>query len=243
MTRYEPVPGIDSRRRCEARRRFPDDRLLSLERDRWECARLGRDASSRHRGRHRTWLSANPAARALRTRRSGVIGFVPRPARTTPYKEPVADLLGIYIARAAMALGHHVVEASAETDVSRGSQELSRFLLGWRVDGVIFDSPSSEDEVQRFLDAGVPIVQLMRPRTGVATATMTVDSSAEFARLSTISSTSATSGSRIWAPGWPTRSIAFAATILSARSRPTASRPKTSMSVLCQTHRSTTGAP
>jgi LacI family transcriptional regulator len=119
----------------------------------------------------------DPAARALRTRRSGIIGFVPRAESSTPHKEPVADLLGIYIARAAMAHGHHVVEASAETTVSRGSEELSRFLLGWRVDGVIFDSPTSEEEVQRFVDIGAPVVQLMRPRTGVATATITVDSS------------------------------------------------------------------
>lgn len=119
----------------------------------------------------------NLAARALRTRRSGIIGFVPRATSATPHKEPVADLLGIFIARAAMAHDHHVVEASAETAISRGSNELSQFLLGWRVDGVIFDSPTSDDEVQRFLDVGVPVVQLMRPRTGVATATITVDSS------------------------------------------------------------------
>lgn len=119
----------------------------------------------------------NPAARALRTRRSNVIGFVPRPESNTPHKEPVADLLGIYIARAAMARGHHVVEASAETSATRGSDERSKFLLGWRVDGIIFDSPSSADEVQRFVDMGVPVIQIMRPRTDVATATITVDSS------------------------------------------------------------------
>jgi DNA-binding LacI/PurR family transcriptional regulator len=119
----------------------------------------------------------DPAARALRTRRSRIIGFVPRIDSATPHKEPVADLLRIYIARAAMAHGHHVVEASAETAVSRRSDELSQFLLGWRVDGVIFDSPASEDEVRRFADLGVPVVQLMRPRTGMHTATITVDSS------------------------------------------------------------------
>lgn len=119
---------------------------------------------------------ADPAARALRSGRSRIIGFVPRAESATPHKEPVADLLGIYIARAAMAHGHHIVEASAETAASRGSDELSRFLLGWRVDGVIFDSPASDAEVQRFLDIGVPVIQLMRPRMGIATVTITVDS-------------------------------------------------------------------
>ena len=119
--------------------------------------------------------SPHPAARALRSRRSRIIGFVPRSARGTPYEQPVSYLLSIHVARAAMRLGYHVVEASAETAASRGSDELLRFLLGWRVDGVIFDCPDSDGEVGRFADNGLPIVQLMRPRFAVPTPSITVD--------------------------------------------------------------------
>lgn len=119
--------------------------------------------------------SPHPVARALRSRRSRIIGFVPRSARGTPYEQPVSYLLSIHVARAAMRRGYHVVEASAETAASRGSDELLRFLLGWRVDGVIFDWPESDGEVGRFVEKGLPIVQLMRPRFAVPTPTITVD--------------------------------------------------------------------
>ena len=74
-----------------------------------------------------------------------------------------------------MRRGYHVVDASAETAAFRTSDELVRFLLGWRVDGVIFDSPESSEEVERFHDRGLPIVQLMRPQLNIPTATITVD--------------------------------------------------------------------
>lgn len=119
--------------------------------------------------------SPHPVARALRSQRSQTIGFIPRPARGTPYEQPVSYLLDIHVARAAMRHGYHVVDASAETPASRTSEELVRLLSSWRVDGVIFDSPESADEVERFVDQGLPIVQLMRPQLTVPTSTITVD--------------------------------------------------------------------
>lgn len=119
--------------------------------------------------------SPHPLAQALRRQRSGVLGFVPRSSRTTPYEHPVPYLLAVQIAQAAMRRGYHVVEASAETTASRASDELARFLLDRRVDGVLFDSPETAAEVRRFTERGLPVVQLIRPQLAVATPAITVD--------------------------------------------------------------------
>lgn len=119
--------------------------------------------------------SPHPLARALRRQRSNVIGFVPRSARRTPYEHPVPFLLGVYIAGASLRRDYHVVEASAESASSRASDELVRFLLDRRVDGVILDSPETAGEVRRFVDHGLPVVQIVRPQPAVATPSIAVD--------------------------------------------------------------------
>ncbi|HEY8291649.1 MAG TPA: LacI family DNA-binding transcriptional regulator [Thermomicrobiales bacterium] len=115
------------------------------------------------------------AAQALRRQRSGVIGFVPRFFRQTPYERPIPYLLSVHIARAAMLRGYHVIEVNAESDRARTGDELITFLLGQRVDGVIFDAPGSVEEVRRFVDRGVPVVQLLRPQPVAEASTITVD--------------------------------------------------------------------
>lgn len=115
------------------------------------------------------------AAQALRRQRSRIIGFVPNLHRGVPFEDPVSCLLSTHLAEAALRRGYHLVEASAESAASRGSDELARFLLGWRVDGVVFDRPKTEGEVRRFVEHGLPVVQLMRPQFGVPTPTVTVD--------------------------------------------------------------------
>jgi LacI family transcriptional regulator len=117
------------------------------------------------------------AAQALRRQRSGVIGFVPRFFRQTPYERPIPYLLSVHIARAAMLRGYHVIEVNAESDQARTGDELIKFLLGQRVDGVIFDAPGSVEEVRRFIDRGVPVVQLLRPQPVAEASTITVDAS------------------------------------------------------------------
>jgi LacI family transcriptional regulator len=115
------------------------------------------------------------AAQSLRRQRSRIIGFVPNLHRGVPFEDPVSYLLSTHLAEAAMRRGYHLVEASAESAASRGSDELARFLLGWRVDGVVFDRPKTEGEVRRFVEHGLPVVQLMRPQFGVPTPTVAVD--------------------------------------------------------------------
>jgi LacI family transcriptional regulator len=82
----------------------------------------------------------------------------------------------MHIANAAMRRGYHVIEASAETARSRESDELVRFLRARGVDGVILDSPETSNEVQRLIDRGLPVVQVIRPRTDVQTPSISVDS-------------------------------------------------------------------
>jgi len=115
------------------------------------------------------------AARALRRQRSGIIGFVPRIFRQTPYERPIPYLLSVHIARAAMLGGYHVIEVNAESSKARAGGALIEFLLGQRVDGVIFDAPDSAAEVRRFVERGVPVVQLLRPHPVAAASTITVD--------------------------------------------------------------------
>jgi LacI family transcriptional regulator len=119
--------------------------------------------------------SPNPIARALRRQRSNVIGFVPRSSRRTPYEHPVPFLLGACVAAACMKRDYHVVEASAESIRSRESDELVRFLLDRHVDGVVLDSPETSAEVRRFVDRGLPVLQLIRPRPEVTTPSIIVD--------------------------------------------------------------------
>jgi DNA-binding LacI/PurR family transcriptional regulator len=117
----------------------------------------------------------NRAAQALRRRRSGTIGFVPRVARRSHFDDPVAPVLSIELARAATRRGYHLIEASAETAATRESTVLAGFLRQWRVDAVLSDSPETAVEVERLAAVGAPVVQLFRPWPVPGTPSVTVD--------------------------------------------------------------------
>lgn len=119
--------------------------------------------------------SPHPIAQALRRQRSRIIGFVPRRERRTPYEEPVSYLLGINLRHAAMRHGYHLIEANAVLARSHGSEELARFLLSQRVEGVVLEAPDNAEAVQHFAEHGLPIVQLLRPQIAAPTSTVTVD--------------------------------------------------------------------
>jgi LacI family transcriptional regulator len=116
----------------------------------------------------------HPAARALRRRSSGIIGYLPRRARGLPFEHPIHYLLTIHATRAALDRGYQLLDAGAETDTLRDNDELLAFLINRRVDGVILDNPQTAGEVRRILDHGLPVVQLLRPQP-LATPTITVD--------------------------------------------------------------------
>lgn len=117
------------------------------------------------------------AAQALRRQQSGIMGYVPRLTRSVPYDEPVPSFLSFHVVRAAMQHGFHLIEARTEAEESLRAEEVMKFLLGHRVDGVIFDSPGTAAEVERFVDYEIPVIQLMRPQFSVETSTITVSAS------------------------------------------------------------------
>lgn len=117
----------------------------------------------------------NPLAQALRRQHSNVIGYVPRFARRDPYEHPVPFILGMRVARAAMGRHFHVVEASAESAEARVSDEVVRFMRERQVDGVVLDSPERAEEVQRFIDEGLPVVQVIRSHSDVDSPAVVVD--------------------------------------------------------------------
>jgi LacI family transcriptional regulator len=117
----------------------------------------------------------NPAARALRRRRSNVLGFVPRADRMTPYDSPVPFLLTMHLAQAGIQHGYHFVEASTESVSRHGKDDLVRFLLGRHVDGIVLDSPESAEEVARLIDRRLPVVQMIRPQHAVQTPSVVID--------------------------------------------------------------------
>lgn len=121
--------------------------------------------------------SPHPIAKALRNQRSNIIGFVSRSTPHGLFDESVPYILHIEIARAAARRGYYVVETGLDPSQRESSAALARDLRTHRVDGVIFDSPASTDAVQSVHDAGLPIVQVMRPRLDVETPTVTVDAS------------------------------------------------------------------
>lgn len=116
----------------------------------------------------------HPAAQALRRRRSGIIGYLPRPRRGLPFEHPIHYLLTIHATHAAVARGYQLLDVGAETDALRDRDELLAFLINRRVDGVLLDNPRTAGEVRRILDHGLPVVQMLRPQP-VAAPAVTVD--------------------------------------------------------------------
>lgn len=116
----------------------------------------------------------HPVARALRRKRTGVLGFIPRARRTTLFDHPVPYLLGIALSRAAAAYGYQIVETTTDPVEAHGSDDLVRFMQQRRVDGIILDSPGTVEEVERFIEHRIPLVQIIRPQP-LPTARVTVD--------------------------------------------------------------------
>ncbi len=120
----------------------------------------------------------NPAAQALRLNRSGVIAFVSRTMHKTAFGHPISYQLQLHAAQAAAQRGSQIIEISpgiTADGTGNASDDLFTVLLSRRPDGVIFDAPTTPDEVARVVEIGIPAVQLIRPHREVPTATVTVD--------------------------------------------------------------------
>jgi LacI family transcriptional regulator len=121
--------------------------------------------------------SPHPAAQALRRQRTSEIAFVPRTMHKTEFGDLIAYQLHLYASRAAARRGYRVVEVTSEISASDDGDELFAFLLSRHPDGVIFDAPATDNDVRRIMESGIPVVQLMRPHSTVATPRITVDAS------------------------------------------------------------------
>lgn len=115
----------------------------------------------------------HPAARALRRQRSDTIALIPAASPAPPSEKPISALLSFYLARAAMNRGYTLLETRA--DLSGKSDDLIHFLLNHHVDGVIFERPFSQDDVQEVVKNKLPVVQLVRPKPVDATSTISVE--------------------------------------------------------------------
>lgn len=116
--------------------------------------------------------SPNPLAQAFRRQQSRIIGFIRHLDDGSPLTTPVIDEC---VTRTAMTHGWHVLVASINPSRGGDSKKIAQGMLRKRVDAVIFDRPRTRDEVERFVEQGVPVVQIVRPQTDIPTSTVVVD--------------------------------------------------------------------
>lgn len=118
----------------------------------------------------------HPDARALRRQRSNFIGYVHRASRGRLWEEAIPYGISEHIYRASLRHGYHTFDVAPATSphVEDGTAQA---LFGRRVEGVIFDNPSTAEEVVDIVAQGVPVVQLLRPQDVPGAANVTVDPS------------------------------------------------------------------
>lgn len=117
----------------------------------------------------------HPIGAALRRRSSQIILFVPRSVREKPYEHAIPYILSTSAMRALAAHGYFTIVVQPEEFQPAGTDGLVRLLHRYRIDGVLFDSPTRLDDLRVVVDRGIPLVQLMRPLGDVTTSTATVD--------------------------------------------------------------------
>ncbi|MCA9858888.1 MAG: LacI family DNA-binding transcriptional regulator, partial [Thermomicrobiales bacterium] len=121
--------------------------------------------------------SPNPVAQALRQQRSGTIAYVPRHRHSDPGYYHLTYQLSLCFTRMTAKQGLHALEVGPEIIIGEEATDPIEFLLSRRPDGVLYDAPASSADVQRVVDMGIPVVQLLRPLCDVQTAIATVDPS------------------------------------------------------------------
>lgn len=124
--------------------------------------------------------SPNPVAQSLRRRRSGNIAYVYRSLSDSLLERSVPYQLGRLIMSTAVGRGYQVIEVNSAERTSTEDDETLRLLLSRRVNGVILGWPKTGLEVQRIVDQGIPVVQVMKPQPADGSSTITVDSSPGF---------------------------------------------------------------
>jgi LacI family transcriptional regulator len=118
--------------------------------------------------------SPDSAAQALRRRRSGLIGLIHRADRDSFAESAVSYRLGDNIARAAARRGYDTVDAAPARTRGGTRSESIDLLVSRRVEGVIIENPE-HDELELLASRGLPVVQVLRPRSSVTASMLTVD--------------------------------------------------------------------
>ncbi len=107
-----------------------------------------------------TGYRVNSLARSLKSNRSHVIGHLLRSTEPNPFFVKVARGVEEY----ARSRGYTTL-----TYNMHGASEAERMgietFLNWRADALIFSTPVSQENVRHAVQAGVPIVQVERPRS------------------------------------------------------------------------------
>jgi DNA-binding LacI/PurR family transcriptional regulator len=107
-----------------------------------------------------TGYQINAIARSLKRSRSNVIGHLLQSTVPNPFFVKVARGVEEF----AQANGYTTLTYNVQGDAEAERKGVETFL-GWRVDAFIFTTPLAAENVDRALSAGVPVIQVERPRS------------------------------------------------------------------------------
>lgn len=116
-----------------------------------------------------TGYRINAIARSLKRSQSTVIGHLLQSTVPNPFYVTVARGVESYAQR----FGYTALTYNVQGDEMAERRGVDTFL-GWRVDAIIFTTPLSAANVERAMGAGIPVIQVERPRTDKS-ALITVD--------------------------------------------------------------------
>jgi LacI family transcriptional regulator len=119
-----------------------------------------------------TGYQINSIARSLKRNRSNVIGHLLRSTVPNPFYVKVAR----GVEELALRNGYTTLTYNVQHNPEAERKGVDTFL-GWRVDAVIFTTPLASENVDRALAAGIPVIQVERPRSDKGLC-LTVDNSA-----------------------------------------------------------------
>jgi DNA-binding LacI/PurR family transcriptional regulator len=107
-----------------------------------------------------TGYQINAIARSLKRSRSNVIGHLLQSTVPNPFFVKVARGVEDY----AQKHGYTTLTYNVQGDAEAERKGVETFL-GWRVDAIIFTTPISAENVDRAMGAGIPVIQVERPRS------------------------------------------------------------------------------
>jgi DNA-binding LacI/PurR family transcriptional regulator len=107
-----------------------------------------------------TGYQINSIARSLKRSRSNVIGHLLQSTVPNPFFVKVARGVEEF----AQQHGYTTLTYNVQGDAEAERKGVETFL-GWRVDAIIFTTPLAAENVDRALSAGVPVIQVERPRS------------------------------------------------------------------------------